>query len=181
VRRFCGEPSGQAILDVGCGFQARLGRALALRGAKVTCLDLALAPQLEGVEGLELIEGILPDALGGLAAGAYDRVFAISVLEHLWEPGVALAHCHRLLRPGGSLLVNVPSWRGKRWLEWVSFRLGLGPAEEMDDHKTYYDPRDLWPLLVKAGFRPRNIRCFSHKFGLNTFAACGKAPSSGED
>ena len=42
----------------------------------------------------------------------------------------------------------------------------------MDDHKTYYDPRDLWPLLVRAGFRPQAIRCLRHKFGLNTFAVC---------
>ena len=36
----------------------------------------------------------------------------------------------------------------------------------------YYDVRDLWPLLVAAGFRPSQIDCFSHKFGLNTFAVC---------
>ena len=42
----------------------------------------------------------------------------------------------------------------------------------MDDHKRYYDPRDLWPLLVEAGFRPSSIRCYRHKFGLNTFAVC---------
>jgi hypothetical protein len=40
----------------------------------------------------------------------------------------------------------------------------------MDDHKMYYDPRDLWPLMVRAGFAPHAIRCFRHKFGLNTFA-----------
>ena len=27
-------------------------------------------------------------------------------------------------------------------------------------------------MLVRAGFRPREIRCYRHKFGLNTFAAC---------
>jgi len=68
--------------------------------------------------------------------------------------------------------VNVPSWRGKRFLELSAYRLGLSPAEEIDDHKAYYDPRDLWPLLVRAGFRPSEIRCFRHKFGLNTFAVC---------
>ncbi len=67
-----------------------------------------------------------------------------------------------------------PSWRGKTFLEFTTFRLGSSP-EEMDDHKMYYDPRDLWPLLVQAGFRPRDIRCFRHKFGLNTFARCRKA------
>jgi hypothetical protein len=42
----------------------------------------------------------------------------------------------------------------------------------MDDHKWYFDPRELWLLLVRAGFKPSEIRCGRHKFGLNTFAAC---------
>ena len=64
----------------------------------------------------------------------------------------------RILRPGGVCLVNVPSWRGKWFLELSAFRLGLSPADEMNDHKTYYDPRDLWPMLVRAGFRPQDIQ-----------------------
>lgn len=83
-----------------------------------------------------------------------------------------ISECRRLLAPGGVLLVNVPSWLGKRCLEFSAFRLGLSPAEEMDDHRTYYDPRDLWPLLRRNGFLPHNIRCYRHKWGLNTFAAC---------
>ena len=52
----------------------------------------------------------------------------------------------------------------------------------MDDHKRYYDPRDLWPMLVRAGFRPSHIRCHRHKFGLNTFATCrNSAPLKGDD
>ena len=100
----------------------------------------------------------------------------MSVLEHLWEPGLALTHFRRLVRPGGVLAINVPSWRGKRALEFSAFRLGLSPASEMDDHKRYYDPRDLWPLLVAARFVPHGIRCFRHKFGLNTFAVCKVDP-----
>jgi len=74
----------------------------------------------------------------------------------------------------GLAVVNVPSWRGKRFLEFSAFRLGTSPADEMQDHKAYYDPRDLWPILVRAGFAPRDIQCLRHKFGLNTFAACRK-------
>ena len=36
----------------------------------------------------------------------------------------------------------------------------------------YFDPRDLWPLLVRVGFRPSEIKCHRHKLGLNTFAVC---------
>lgn len=80
----------------------------------------------------------------------------------------------RILAPGGQCLINVPSWKGKRYLERAAFRWGVSPAEEMDDHKMYYDERDLWPLLVRAGFAPSRIHCFSHKFGLNTFAICAR-------
>jgi hypothetical protein len=41
---------------------------------------------------------------------------------------------------------------------------------EMDDHKMYYDKRDLWPLLVRAGFKPSQIKLHYRKFGLNLFA-----------
>jgi hypothetical protein len=97
------------------------------------------------------------------------------VLEHLSEPQRALEDLRRVLVPGGLALINVPSWRGKPLLELSAFRLGMSPAIEMDDHKRYYDPRDLWPMLVRAGFRPSGIVCRRHKLGLNTFAAC-RAP-----
>jgi hypothetical protein len=77
-----------------------------------------------------------------------------------------------MLRPGGVCVVNVPTWWGKWWLELAAFRLHLAPASEMEDHKNYYSPHDLWPLLVRAGFRPSRISCRRHKFGLNTIAVC---------
>ena len=61
---------------------------------------------------------------------------------------------------------------GKSNAAQVLRRLGVSPVEEMDDHKAYYNPRDLWPMLVRAGFRPSQIRCRRHKFGLNTYAIC---------
>ena len=94
----------------------------------------------------------------------------ISVLEHLVNPRAAIQSAHRLLKPSGLLLINVPTWRGKRFLEFSAFRLGLSPKVEMDDHKMYYDKRDLWPFLVRSGFKPSQIRLRYHKFGLNLFA-----------
>ena len=54
---------------------------------------------------------------------------------------------------------------------------GLSPQVEMDDHKMYYDKRDLWPVLVKAGFSPSRIALRYHKFGLNLFAVARMAGS----
>jgi SAM-dependent methyltransferase len=139
---------------------------------KAVLVDLALAEDLKSHPKVTALEGVLPGTLAQVPSASLDIVLCISVLEHLWNPLSALQECVRIVRPGGVCLFNVPSWRGKRFLEYSAFRLGLSPKDEMDDHKTYYDVKDLWPLLVRAGFRPSYICCFSHKFGLNTFAVC---------
>ena len=176
LRKWAVPRPGLRVCEVGAGYHAPLSRAYAAQGAQVTALDLALSPEVQATPGLQAVEGSLPGTLQGLGEGSMDLVLCISVLEHLWEPLEALASFHRMLAPGGLCLINVPSWRGKAWLEHSAFRMGWSPKAEMDDHKTYYDPRDLWPLLVRAGFQPSGIRCFRHKFSLNTFAVCRKAP-----
>lgn len=165
---------GARVCDAGSGYSARLARELVMQGARVTAVDLALDPGLGEINGLMCIEGVLPGALEHLETGSWDLVLCVSVLEHLSDPGEAIRHFHRMLAPRALMLLNVPSWRGKWFLEYSAFRLGLSPRAEMDDHKMYYDPKDLWPLLVRGGFLPSNIRCFTHKFGLNTFAICRK-------
>ncbi len=144
VHRFIRDFAGKAVGDFGCGYQATLGRALAGIARELTLIDVSLAPDVKQDPRIRSIEGSLPEVLSAVESG------------------------------GGVCLINVPSWRGKGWLEFSAFRLRLSPREEIDDHKCYYDPNELWPLLVSAGFRPSSIRCFRHKFGLNTFAVCGR-------
>lgn len=157
------------VVDLGCGYEATLLRALRDRIATGTAVDVSLSPSLVA-DGLTAIEAPIETALPRLEDASADVVLAISVLEHLWTPETVLRECHRVLASGGVLAVNVPTWAGKRALELSAFRLGLSPAEEMDDHKMYYGRRDLWPLLVRAGFRPSAIRMRFHKGGLNLFA-----------
>jgi SAM-dependent methyltransferase len=164
--------AGKSVGDFGCGYEARFVRSVLDEIERAVLVDVALAPDLKVHERITAIEGVLPDALRGLDDATLDVVMCISVLEHLWEPLETLVELRRIVAPGGVCLVNVPNWRGKRFLELSAFRLGLSPAEEMDDHKAYYDPKELWLLLVRAGFLPHNIVCRRHKFGLNTFAAC---------
>jgi SAM-dependent methyltransferase len=172
IRRYAGSMTGKCIGDFGCGYHATLIRAILPELKQAVLVDSALAGDLKGLPNVKAIEGTLPDALAQIPSTSLDLVLCISVLEHLWDPLAVLRHCLRIVRPDGICLFNVPSWRGKKFLEFSAFRLGLSPKDEMDDHKTYYDVKDFWPLLVRAGFVPSNIRCFSHKFGLNTFAVC---------
>ena len=172
IRRYVPSFAGKAIADLGCGYQAAFTRTVLGEAANVVLVDVALADDLQQHPKVRAILGGLPESLTHLPDQSLDVVMIVSVLEHLWKPLETLREIRRTLKPGGTCLVNVPSWRGKQYLELSAFKLGLSPACEMDDHKMYYDVADLWPLLVQAGFLPSEITCFSHKFGLNTFAAC---------
>lgn len=177
IRYFVPDFSALRVGDFGSGYEAALTRFLLPRLHSAVIVDISLNPELRDHPKITAIEGTLPRALDALSDETLDVIICNSVLEHLWEPLDTLRHFRRLLAPGGFCLVNVPSWRGKFFLEFATFHLGLSPAAEIDDHKMYFDPRDLWPLLVRAGFKPSRINCFRHKFGLNTFAACQKERS----
>jgi 2-polyprenyl-3-methyl-5-hydroxy-6-metoxy-1,4-benzoquinol methylase len=176
IRRWIPSFAGKRVGDFGCGFQASFARSVLGEAQSVVLVDVALAEDLKADPRIQAIEEPLPAALVVLPDASLDVVMIVSVLEHVSDPARLLGEVRRLLAPGGVALVNVPSWRGKRYLELATFRLRLGAASEVDDHKMYYDVRDLWPMLVAAGFRPSGIRCFPHKFGLNTFAVCRAEP-----
>jgi len=172
IRRTVGSLRGLDVGDFGCGFHASFVQTVLPDLASATLADVALADELSDRPNVRLVIGALPDSLAEVESRSLDVVLCLSVLEHLWEPDIALSRFRRVLRDGGVCAVNVPTWLGKRFLEFSAFRLGLSPACEMDDHKRYYDPHDLWPLLVKAGFPPHGIKVRRHKFGLNTLAIC---------
>jgi SAM-dependent methyltransferase len=172
IHRYSPEWRGKRVADVGCGYHATLVRTLLDQVETAVLVDVSLSAELRRHPKVTALEGAIPNVVRDLPSMSLDVILCISVLEHLWNPVATLAEFRRLLAPGGVCLINVPSWRGKGLLEYSAFRLGLSPAEEMNDHKCYFDVKDLWPLLVRSGFRPSDIRCFPHKYGLNTFAVC---------
>ena len=157
------------VLELGCGFRAAHLVELGPRLKRGVGVDFQFAPDVMGLPKLALHQGTIEETLPKLAAERFDAVMLISVLEHLRDPLSIVESIYDLLKPTGALLINVPTWRGKNFLEFAAFRLGISSKVEMDDHKMYYDKRDLWPLLVRAGFKPSLIRLRYHKFGLNLF------------
>jgi SAM-dependent methyltransferase len=145
-------------LDLGCGYHATFLKALAPRLAEGVGIDSHVSSESKSIPKLRFSLGTIESELPKQPDNAFDVVLFISVLEHVWNPEVWLGHCHRVLRQRGVLLVHVPTWYAKPFLELSAFRFGTSPACEMDDHKMYYSKRDLWPMLVKAGFKPSRIQ-----------------------
>ena len=94
-------PTGAAVLDIG----ARDGglRGFLPPGVKYQGIDIA--PEFAGPDVLiqDISNGIpFPDS-------AYDFVFCIEVLEHVPNPYGTLGEIHRVLKPGGVLVLSVPN------------------------------------------------------------------------
>ncbi|TSC80418.1 MAG: ArsR family transcriptional regulator [Candidatus Peregrinibacteria bacterium Gr01-1014_25] len=45
----------------------------------------------------------------GLPSNAFDKALAIDIIEHVPDPAAFLREAHRLLKPGGTMLVSVPA------------------------------------------------------------------------
>lgn len=162
--------SGLRVLDLGCGYHATYLKAIGDRLAEGVGVDFHISEASRRHPRLSFVTSPAEDALPGFPADSFDAVLLISVLEHVWNPAECLGHCHRVLKAGGRLLVNVPTWYAKPVLELSAFRFGTSPACEMDDHKMYYSKRELWPLLVRAGFKPSRIRLEYRKLCMILFA-----------
>jgi SAM-dependent methyltransferase len=124
---------GDQVLDLGAGAGRHAFEAMR-RGASVTALD---ADPAEVKDVSWMMKGILDDdaavgASGGTGRamvgdalelpfpdGAFDRVIAAEVLEHIPDDRQAIAELARVLRPGGTMAVTVPRW----WPELVTWAI----------------------------------------------------------
>jgi SAM-dependent methyltransferase len=146
-------------LDLLCGYDALLLRQLKddSRFTVRYALDHQLDPALERL-GIRSVERFLETSLP-FPDDEFENVTMVNGLEHLLEPQPILDECFRILSPNGVLQIVVPTWFGKPLLEFLAFRLKNPQAyTEMNDHKLYYDERTLWPMLIRAGFKPAHVR-----------------------
>jgi SAM-dependent methyltransferase len=97
------------VLDAGCGegYGADLLAAVARR---VVAVDYD-EPSVAHVRGCYPAVDVVRANLAVLPARsrAVDVVANFQVIEHLWDQDGFLAECHRVLRPGGTLLITTPN------------------------------------------------------------------------
>lgn len=129
-----GDRAPGRLLDVGCGHGLLLDEARR-RGYDVMGLELSTRAAAHARDrlGLTVLEAPL-EALGAVQDGRWDVVVLADVLEHLEDPAGALERCHRLLAPGGALLVVTPDpssvaarLAGPRWWGYLPAHTILVP------------------------------------------------------
>src|SRR6266404_3138218 len=101
----------KAILDAGCGTGAILQRL----GSPQRNVGIDLAPEAISFCRERGLNNVRQGDICALpfADASFDAVISSSVLYHGWVTDVATAvgEMHRVLRPGGLLVINVPAFR----------------------------------------------------------------------
>lgn len=98
--------AGKRVVDIGCG-GGILAESMAQRGARVTGIDMGEAPlsvaKLHALESAVTVEyrQMTAEALAEEAAGQFDVVTCLEMLEHVPEPAAVVAAAARLAKPGG--------------------------------------------------------------------------------
>ncbi|MGI6796805.1 class I SAM-dependent methyltransferase [Gordonia sihwensis] len=101
--------AGRDVLEAGSG-EGYGASMIAARAKSVTCVDYdeqAVDHTRRRYPELVVHRGNLIDL--PLADGSVDVVVNFQVIEHLWDQSAFVAECHRVLRPGGVLLMSTPN------------------------------------------------------------------------
>ncbi len=147
TRRPPGKPG--EILDIGCAQGQYLAYVASLgwRGAGVE-LDPVSAQYAAEQLGITVRAGPAEVELGYWPDGSFDVVTLWHVLEHLYDPARVLREVRRVLKPGGTLLLEVPNYASL----WSRVFGGLWFALEPPYHRFHYQPDTLERALQAAGF-----------------------------
>ncbi len=151
---------GDTVLDLGCG-GGRHAFEVLRRGGVVTAFDqdadelAAVADMVAAMHdnGEVPVGGdgttVVGDALDlPFDDGAFDRIIAAEVLEHIPDDTRAIAELARVLKPGGLGAITVPSWLPEK----VCWALSDEYHEVEGGHVRIYGRRELDQKLDAAGF-----------------------------
>jgi len=154
-------PATRMLLDAGCGDGYLLyciGRTRP--GARMHGIDLLeTAIRLARSElAARHCRACLHTASVGempFRAAVFDTVCMADVIEHLNDPGQALAESRRVLKPGGTLLLSTPNRQPDRM--WDTLHVREFAADELAALCGNYFPRvsivACWPMAVFRAWR----------------------------
>lgn len=155
---------GKAVVDIGCG-GGILSESMAAAGAKVTGIDLADASlqvaRLHALDAQLDIDYRLVSAerLATEAAGQFDVVTCMEMLEHVPDPASIIQASAALVRPGGWVFVSTLNRNAKAYLFAIlgaEYLLRLLP-KGTHDYAKFLQPSEISAMGRRCGLETADI------------------------
>jgi 2-polyprenyl-6-hydroxyphenyl methylase/3-demethylubiquinone-9 3-methyltransferase len=148
---------GAVLVDLACG-GGLMAPHVARLGYRHVGVDLGVAGlELARVHGVSVVRGSVLDV--PLADGCADVVVAGEILEHVADDARVLAECARLLRPGGTLVIDAIA--ATRLAGLVAVRIGErlpgGPPPGIHDPALFVDRATLAATADRVGLDLRLV------------------------
>jgi ubiquinone/menaquinone biosynthesis C-methylase UbiE len=163
---------GEPLLDVGCGTSATFLKAVSPHVSKAYGVDFKVNSGKIG-NNIYTEQLTFSDRLP-FEDDQFSTVTMLAVLEHISNEAGIINEVYRVLRPGGKLVLTVPSIWAKPVLEFLSYKLGIISEAEIRDHKRYYTRDRLRACLIRNG----QFSAFFHRYfqlWMNNFCVVTKA------
>jgi SAM-dependent methyltransferase len=169
MRKFLGEVRGLKVLDAGCG-PGILADYLATQGADVTAFDVS--PKMLEFAGVrvggrvKLVLASMTEPLTFAASGEFDLVASSLAIDYVKDWSVPLGEFHRLLKPGGRIVLTVshpvaayqyykpPFVTGVHYVE-TKWKTLDGEKVVMPDYYRSFD--EMINPIIAAGFVLRRV------------------------
>lgn len=145
-----GLPQGSVVLDLGAA-SGVIAEELAREGLKVRGLeyDAGLVSKWQNQKHSPDVEIVAGDGRKmPYGKDEFDGALALEVLEHISETDQVLSELARVIKPGGKLVIGVPTASTER----VFYRLNPGFAK-MATHVHVFTKHELKQKLESAGFK----------------------------
>lgn len=168
VRDALGVNPGHRVLDVGCGPGFVIAELVDQVGATGSVVGVDRSPQMlaaasrrcgrhQNVALREADAAALP-----VDDATFDRALCVQVLEYVPDVAAALAELHRVVRPGGRVVVWDVDWSTVSWHCLDSARMQR-VLQAWDEHLAHPGlPRTLTAQLRSAGFD--DVQMVGHAF-----------------
>lgn len=131
------------VLNVGCGYGPQV---IAYQGnfRRMIGVDITI-DRLE--KSLDIQSDYAYYPIGGdveympLASGQFDKAIAIDIIEHVRDPQQMCKEIHRLLKPGGEVLITFPTMHDRyvKGVSWVARHILRRKSKG-----TFHDTTDVW-------------------------------------
>lgn len=161
-------PWGVKILDVGCG-EGWVSELLVKNGCQVTGIDYSS----KAIKKASKLPGryLQVDLYNYKPTEEFDWVVCSEVLEHLDDDQIALKLMYSWLKPGGRLLLSVPTF------------MDLTPRLKMiGGHRRHYRPEQLIKMVEKLGFileKKKEWGCLTRRLILSCFTGISEGKPGG--